>query len=69
MRAKMRCARPEEVEFTIEITASGAQWEVIRQALHSSTMQPVPVMRLHNAITGVIAQSRAVFVDEEPPEG
>lgn len=61
MEARYMAEKPEDIEFTMKITATAKEWEELRDQLQ----QRWPSSRLNNIITDLLSQARKVFYEEK----
>ncbi len=61
MEGRFLANEPEQIVFTMKITATAKEWEELRDQL----AQKWPSSRLSNMITDLLSQARKVFYEEK----
>ena len=61
MKATLKCEKPDEIEFTMTITASAKWWEEFRGTLK----EQYPAWDLTSKINDLLAQARKIYWTEE----
>jgi hypothetical protein len=62
MKARLKCEKPEEIEYTVTITMSAKEWERLRGQLETAW----PASELSYAIDDLLAQARKIYWAREP---
>ena len=69
MQTRLKCEKPDDIEFTVTITMTAKEWEKLRDQL--DTMEKVasyPSNRLVYQITDLLAQARKIYWANEEPK-
>lgn len=61
MQFRMKCEKPEDIVYTMTVTASAKEWEALREQLKDS----YPSWNLTSAINDLLAQARKVYWPKE----
>jgi hypothetical protein len=64
MKSRLKCEKPEQIEYTITMTATAEQWEQIRDDLEGARFHG-PAGALRSQITNLLAQARKNYWPEE----
>lgn len=71
MRTRLKCENPEGIDFTMTITMSAKDWELLRDQLDKSSIgSSYPSWQMKSAINDVLAQARKIYwaTDDEGPK-
>lgn len=61
MEARLKCEKPEDIVYTVTLTMTARDWEILRNQLSVQW----PSGQLYRAINNLLAQARKVYWPEE----
>jgi hypothetical protein len=64
MDIRLKCEKPEEIEFTITATMKASEWMQIRDQL-AERLHEWPTIKLVQAINDLLAQARKIYWPSE----
>jgi hypothetical protein len=65
MQARLKCEKPDEIEFTLTVTMPAKEWEKLREQFGDRTWQ-YPASDLCRAINDMLTQARKVYWPKAP---
>lgn len=60
MRARLKCENPDEIEYTVTLTMTAKEWELLRAHLDAAKLA-WPASWLTNQINDLLAQARKIY--------
>lgn len=60
MECRLKCEKPEEILYTVTITATAKEWELLREQLKENPLQ-YPSFTLIQQINDMLAQARKIY--------
>lgn len=67
MQCRLRCEKPEDIVYTMTVTATAKEWEMLRDQLRE-TKFGYPGATLTNQIDDLLGQARKIYWPAEPKE-
>lgn len=61
MNFRLKCEKPEEIEYTIVITMKAGEWELVRESLDTAQKRNHPAHQVIGAINDLLAQARKIY--------
>lgn len=65
MSTRLKCEKPDEIEFTLTTTMPAKDWERLREQFGDRTWQ-YPASDFCRAINDLLAQARKIYWPNEP---
>ncbi len=62
MDCRLKCEKPEDIVYTMSVTATAKEWESLRDQLDKiGTLVPWPASTLRSQIDDLLGQARKIY--------
>lgn len=69
MECRLKCEKPGDIIYTLTVTMSAGDWELLRDQIdRASGAIPWPMSTLRSHITDLLGQARKIYWPREAPD-